>query len=110
LQQLVVPKGAASGVRPQRGLVTLLPLAARLVAGFSRRIQRNGVNVASISYESREILARFADAHHITYPILSDHDSLIIRKFGILNTNSSARVHFQIPIRIDPYVPAAAQK
>jgi alkyl hydroperoxide reductase subunit AhpC len=45
------------------------------------------VNVASISYDSREILDRFADQYHITYPMLSDHDSLIIRKFGILNTN-----------------------
>ena len=33
------------------------------------------------------ILGRFADQYHITYPMLSDHDSLIIRKFGILNTN-----------------------
>jgi Disulphide bond corrector protein DsbC/AhpC/TSA family len=45
------------------------------------------VNVASISYDSREILDRFADQYRITYPMLSDHDSLIIRKFGILNTN-----------------------
>jgi hypothetical protein len=45
------------------------------------------VNVASISYDSCEILDRFADQYHITYPMLSDHDSLIIRKFGILNTN-----------------------
>jgi len=45
------------------------------------------VNVASISYDSHEILDRFADQYHLTYPMLSDHDSLIIRKFGILNTN-----------------------
>jgi Disulphide bond corrector protein DsbC/AhpC/TSA family len=45
------------------------------------------VNVASISYDSREILSRFADQYHLAYPMLSDHGSLIIRKFGILNTN-----------------------
>jgi cytochrome c biogenesis DsbD-like protein/AhpC/TSA family protein len=45
------------------------------------------VNVASISYDSDEILSRFADQYHLSYPLLSDHGSLIIRKFGILNTN-----------------------
>jgi hypothetical protein len=50
-------------------------------------LKRNGVNVASISYDSPEILVRFADQYHITYPMLSDRDSLIIHKFGILNTN-----------------------
>jgi AhpC/TSA family/Disulphide bond corrector protein DsbC len=50
-------------------------------------LKRNGVNVASISYDSDEILNRFVDQYHLTYPMLSDHDSLIIRKFGILNTN-----------------------
>jgi hypothetical protein len=50
-------------------------------------LKRNGVNVASISYDSPDILSRFADQYHITYPMLSDHDSLIIHKFGILNTN-----------------------
>ena len=30
---------------------------------------------------------RFAEAHHITYPMLSDKGSVVIRKYGILNTN-----------------------
>ncbi|MBV8454918.1 MAG: redoxin domain-containing protein [Deltaproteobacteria bacterium] len=50
-------------------------------------MKRNGINVASISYDPHEILSRFAGQYHITYPMLSDHGSLIIRKFGILNTN-----------------------
>jgi Disulphide bond corrector protein DsbC/AhpC/TSA family len=52
------------------------------------------VNVASISYDSGEILSRFADQYHLTYPMLSDHGSLIIRKFGILNTNVPAGTRF----------------
>lgn len=33
------------------------------------------------------MLKRFATEHHIGYPMLSDHGSAVIRKFGILNTN-----------------------
>jgi peroxiredoxin len=45
------------------------------------------VNAAQISYDSQEVLARFAKAYKITYPLLSDKGSVVIRKFGILNTN-----------------------
>jgi hypothetical protein len=55
---------------------------------------------ASIGYGSREILARFADRYHITYPMLSDHGSLIIHKFGILNRNVPSGTRFYgIPFR-----------
>jgi len=43
--------------------------------------------LASISYDSPAVLARFADAHRITFPMLSDKDSAVIRRYGILNTN-----------------------
>jgi hypothetical protein len=43
--------------------------------------------VAAISYDSGLTLQRFANAHHITYPLLSDPGSAVIRNFGILNTN-----------------------
>lgn len=33
------------------------------------------------------MLARFASAHQITFPLLSDTDSVVIRRYGILNTN-----------------------
>jgi hypothetical protein len=33
------------------------------------------------------VLNRFAKAYHISYPMLSDQGSVVIRKFGILNTN-----------------------
>jgi peroxiredoxin len=49
--------------------------------------KRNGINVANISYDSREILRRFGETYHITYPLLSDEGSVVIRKFGIMNTN-----------------------
>jgi hypothetical protein len=44
-----------------------------------------GFNVAVISYDSAAVLKAFADRVGITYPLLSDPDSKIIRDFGILN-------------------------
>jgi len=43
--------------------------------------------LASISYDSPAVLARFAHAHEITFALLSDKDSSVIRRYGILNTN-----------------------
>jgi hypothetical protein len=45
------------------------------------------VKIAVISYDSQEILRRFSDAHKLDYPCLSDKDSVVIREFGILNSN-----------------------
>ncbi len=45
-----------------------------------------GLGVAAISYDSVEILQTFAKRVGITYPMLSDPDSAVIRSFGILNT------------------------
>jgi len=41
--------------------------------------------LAAISYDSVAVLKNFADRKHITYLLLSDPDSKIIRNFGILN-------------------------
>jgi hypothetical protein len=50
-------------------------------------LQKAGLGVAAVSYDSKATLKRFADAHQITYPLLCDQGSAVIRKFGILNTN-----------------------
>ena len=39
-----------------------------------------------MSYDSSEQLRTFADAYDVSYDLLSDTDSAVIRKFGILNT------------------------
>ena len=41
--------------------------------------------MAAISYDSVVVLKAFADRQNITYPLLSDPDSKIIREFGIQN-------------------------
>src|SRR2546423_6682012 len=53
-------------------------------------LQAQGINPASITYDSRDVLQRFAQAYSIEYPMLSDEGSKVIRTFGILNTNIPA--------------------
>ena len=50
-------------------------------------LERNGVCVAAVSYDSPEILAAFGQKHSIGYPLLSDRASETIRSFGIFNEN-----------------------
>ena len=62
------------------------------------RIRKQGLGLAAISYDSVEILKNFADRRHITFPLLSDPDSKIIRAFGILNeTVKPGTPQFGIP-------------
>jgi len=50
---------------------------------------KHGIRIAAVSYDSQEILKGFADQHAIGFPLLSDRDSAVIRRFGIFNTNIS---------------------
>lgn len=45
-----------------------------------------GIAVFAVSYDSTEVLAGFASEFGITYPLLSDPQSEVIRRYGILNT------------------------
>src|SRR5579863_1933382 len=50
-------------------------------------LEKNGVRIAAISYDSQEILAAFARKYSIGFPLLSDKGSHVIRKFDIFNFN-----------------------
>ena len=52
------------------------------------RIRAQGLGVAAISYDSVAVLKSFAERRGITFPMLSDPESKIIRDFGILNEQS----------------------
>jgi hypothetical protein len=47
--------------------------------------RKRGYNIAAISYDSPAILRYFAEKRKLSYPLLSDPESKIIRAFGILN-------------------------
>lgn len=50
-------------------------------------LEKSGIRVAAISYDSVQILADFAQKHAIGFPLLSDEGSETIRRIGILNLN-----------------------
>ncbi len=53
-----------------------------------------GVNIAAISNDEREALSNFAQRAGIGFPLLSDPDSDVIRKFGVLNEDIPERHRF----------------
>jgi hypothetical protein len=62
------------------------------------RLRKRGLGLAAISYDSVAVLKNFAGRQHITYPLLSDPDSAMIRTYGILNdTVRTGTVQFGIP-------------
>jgi hypothetical protein len=57
-------------------------------------IRQRGLGVAAISYDSAAVLKNFADRRGITFPLLSDEGSQVIRAFGILNEEVPSGTQF----------------
>jgi len=53
--------------------------------GQQEALRRRGLGVAALSYDGVEVLKDFAARKRITFPLLSDPESRVIRAFGILN-------------------------
>ncbi|MCH2628799.1 MAG: peroxiredoxin family protein, partial [Acidimicrobiales bacterium] len=53
--------------------------------GIKDNLEEAGYSVFAISNDPVEILTEFAAKHDITFPLLSDSDSAVIRAFGIMN-------------------------
>jgi hypothetical protein len=49
-------------------------------------LERQGLGLVAISYDSPETLKAFSAARGITFPLLSDRGSAIIRRYGLFNT------------------------
>ena len=63
-----------------------------------KAIRKEGLGVVAISYDSIGTLKSFAERQHITYPLLSDPDSKIIRAYDILNeTTKPGTLTYGIP-------------
>src|ERR1022692_1649700 len=46
-------------------------------------LRRAGLGLAAISYDSQGVLSEFAKRKSITFPLLSDHESEVIRAYGV---------------------------
>lgn len=54
-------------------------------------LETEGIALYAISYDPPKVLADFAERHGITYPLLSDAGSELIRELGILNEEAMER-------------------
>lgn len=70
-------------------------------------LRADGLGLVSISYDSQQTLADFAERNGITFPMLSDVGSATIRRYGILNTVAEEALG---PNGQDPAVLADLQK
>jgi AhpC/TSA family len=50
-----------------------------------RDLTKRGLGLIAVSYDSTEILKKFADSRGITFPMVSDPGSRIIKEYGLLN-------------------------
>lgn len=57
----------------------------RATADFKKK----GIGLVGVSYDSPEILKFFTERHAITYPLISDPQSEIIQRFGVLNPTAT---------------------
>jgi AhpC/TSA family/Disulphide bond corrector protein DsbC len=53
------------------------------------KIRKRGLGVAAVSYDSVSVLKTFAQRRGISYPLLSDAESKVIRAYGLLNQSVS---------------------
>ena len=54
-------------------------------------LKAQGLGLVAISYDSPATLKAFAETCGITYPMLSDGGSMVIRRYGLLNTGAEGR-------------------
>lgn len=54
-------------------------------------LKQRGLGLAAISYDTPATLKAFADARGITFPLLSDAGSAVIRRYNLLNTAATGR-------------------
>jgi peroxiredoxin len=60
--------------------------------------------LATISYDSQQILADFTKRHGITFPLLSDVGSATIKRYGILLDIAGAIVIIALVSMIAPLI------
>ena len=51
-----------------------------------KKFEEHGIKLYAISYDDKQVLKDFAENYGISYPLLSDIDSAVIKQYGILNT------------------------
>jgi peroxiredoxin len=67
-------------------------------------LQQLGVALFAVSYDDVNSLVSFAEKHGITYPLLSDTDSVTIRSLGLFNEHlEQQQAAYGVPVRAEQY-------
>jgi peroxiredoxin len=56
------------------------------------KLHAANIQVVAVSYDSVDVLAKFAKRRNITFPLLSDPDSKVIKAYGVLNARASGQM------------------
>jgi hypothetical protein len=62
--------------------------------GRLETIKAQGLGIVAISYDPPETLKKFADSRGITFPMISDAGSAIIKRYGLLNETQDPKTRF----------------
>ncbi|CAN5238332.1 hypothetical protein BH10PLA2_BH10PLA2_03230 [soil metagenome] len=57
-----------------------------------KKLESAGVTVVGVSYDSVDVLSKFAEKRKITFPLLSDSGSKTITAYGLLNKDAKGRM------------------
>ena len=57
-------------------------------------LKKQGLGLIAVSYDSPATLKQFATSRHITFPMVSDPGSAIIRRYGLLNDTLDPKTRF----------------
>ena len=57
-------------------------------------LTKQGIGLIAVSYDSQETLKKFAASRGITFPMVSDQGSAIIKRYGLLNETLDPKTRF----------------
>jgi len=68
-----------------------------------KKIEDSGIKVVGISYDSVEVLKAFADKQKITFPLLSDPESVTIVAYALKNKETVGKKFGKVDLDGVPY-------
>jgi peroxiredoxin len=68
-----------------------------------KTLEEKGIAVVAVSYDSTDVLAKFADKQKVTFPLLSDPDSKVVDGFELRNKEMQGKKYGDISLEGIPY-------
>lgn len=68
-----------------------------------KKLEEKNITLVAISYDSTDVLAKFAGQGKITYPLLSDPESMVVDGFDLRNQEMKGKKYGDITLDGVPY-------